>query len=57
MLSSNLILAIKKHAFERNFTKFCVDNCNTDFAGVKRRGESSVNHQLKKKDFTEKLWE
>ena len=36
---SFLASVIKKYELEQKVIDFCADNCNTNFGGVKRRGE------------------
>jgi hypothetical protein len=48
ILSSTLVLVIKKHELEHKVIGLCADNCNSNFGGVKRRDENSVYSRLKK---------
>ena len=46
LLSSFLVSVIKKYELEQKVIGFCADNCNTNFGGMKRRGEKNVYHLL-----------
>jgi hypothetical protein len=48
IVNSTLVLVKKKHELEHRVIGSCASYCNTNFGGVKRRGEDNVYSQLKK---------
>jgi hypothetical protein len=48
ILTSTLVLVKKEHELEHKVTGLCVDNCNINFGGVKKRDNNNVYSPLKK---------
>ncbi|XP_023231785.1 uncharacterized protein LOC111631712 [Centruroides sculpturatus] len=48
ILTNHLMSVIKTHNIAKKVIGFCGDNCNTNFGGVKRRGENNIYSRLKK---------
>jgi hypothetical protein len=48
ILTNYLLSVIKSMIYKKKVVAFCVDKCNTNFGGVKRKGENNVYSRLKK---------
>jgi hypothetical protein len=48
LLTNFLVSLSKSMIYQKNVFGFCGDNCNTNFGGVKRKGENNVYSRLNK---------
>ena len=49
ILSNYLVSVLEQNELKEKVVGFCADNCNTNFGGVKRRGQNNVFFKVKEK--------